>query len=254
MNRKLKFTIIIIVLILFLYNFIAIIKNNTLNSTKISSIKDTTYELYLEKYFDEDGNLLHDFNQESYDVYKDNNLIMLHAAIYEGNGIYRFITESKYLKMPFFRNKDFIGSYANYFIITQYDTKNGWYTFEDVHNKNNITTYKCDLENFYDNLIYNLCGSSAELELPKNIYIPFYTKVYKNLKTHFEYTSHVQYFNKALNPNSTGIYDHTQIKLYYDNNTSLYCRGNDLAIIGKRIIGKTKRYKCPIMCTYRPEK
>lgn len=53
-------------------------------------------------------------------TYEDAYIRVWHAAIHEGNGVYLMTTDARWLKMPFFRGTDALGSISQ---LTSCDTK-----------------------------------------------------------------------------------------------------------------------------------
>lgn len=155
-------------------------------------------------------------NSMKQDYIEDTYMRVWHAATYLGNAKYKFVTDSRWLTMPFFRGKDVVGScamnctisdnsHSAYVEYRQQIISNGDISEKVIHNKvegNNLL--RATNGNFY--------GCAAAFNLPNDIVVNEINMTrYYDYFAHSEYTGHVSFPNQRMFFNTNGTYIHTTL-------------------------------------------
>lgn len=159
-------------------------------------------------------------------AYNDDYMKITLTIVIMGNGKYHMMTDAVWLTMPTFRRYDSLGIAAQDCTIIN-SSRQGYcqYTCTDYDYTNRETTQSTQFSYFDSENIRNAqngtwCGTGAIFKLPADLYLnndkTFPSKIYSNLKVHYEAQfvlttpSIEHYFNV------TATYDHTRCEITVD--------------------------------------
>ncbi|MFR1324227.1 MAG: hypothetical protein ACLSBL_03935 [Ezakiella massiliensis] len=152
------------------------------------------------------------------ETYEDSYMRVYHlVSQYRDTEEFLFSTDARWLIMPYFRDKDSIGSCAIY-VDADTGSGRGYYSYDITTNRNgrieNNQYYKnIFAEDFQDATTFEYSGMATVIELPSDIERDGYNIVHTNFKAHAQHYASISFPDSRTRFRSYGTYDHSRLTI-----------------------------------------
>lgn len=197
-------------------------------------------------------------SEHKQDTYQDDYMRVFHMVSQDRySSSFRHSTDARWLRMPFFRRVDSIGSCAQETSVTP-GTERGyceynvqylypWGPSEKVFRKNDISN-----NDFNRDYFSGFNGAAAKLYLPKDIYSNESTSiVYSDYKAHFQFDGRVQHPDQSIYFDSIGTYDHLRYEIGFEPGIAIGKDGGSISI-GLSLSNGSDKRSVPLQIYYQP--
>lgn len=202
----------------------------------------------------------YDLNRSSreHDTYEDDYMRVFHLVSQSSYNPerFKFSTDARWLKMPFFRKTDSIGSCAQYMACDD-DSASGWYEYDkdewSLHGSSSISRPREELSSsdFSGANDGTYSGLAAKFDLPRDVISEYYYVLCSDFKIHVEHYADINEPDQTINFASNGTYDHLRYKLGFSPSISIGTDGPG-ASIGLNVTGKTDKRTTGVVVRYEP--
>lgn len=197
-------------------------------------------------------------SEHKQDTYQDDYMRVFHMVSQDGySSSFRHSTDARWLRMPFFRRIDSIGSCAQETSVTP-RTLSGYYEFNVQYlypwgsSEKDFRRYNISESDFYRDSYAGFNGAAAKLYLPKDIYNNESTSiVYSDYKAHFQFDARVQYPNQTTYFDSIGTYDHLRYEIGFEPGIEIGRDGGSFSI-GLALSNGNDKRSVPLQLYYQP--
>lgn len=196
-------------------------------------------------------------SEHQQDTYEDEYMRVFHMVSQDGySSSFRYSTDARWLRMPFFRRTDSIGSCAQETSVTP-RTLSGYYEYNVEYlypwgpGEKEFRKYDISDSDFYRDSYAGFNGAAAKLYLPNDIINESTSTVYSDYKAHFQFDGRVQYPNQTTNFDSIGTYDHLRYKFTFEPSIGIGKEGGSFSIGLNLTHGHDKR-SVPLQLHYQP--
>lgn len=196
-------------------------------------------------------------SEHQQDTYEDEYMRVFHMVSQDGySSSFRHSTDARWLRMPFFRRIDSIGSCAQETSVTP-RTLSGYYEYNVEYfytwgpGEKDFRRYNISDSDIYRDSFAGFNGAAAKLYLPQNIINESTNIIYRDYKAHFQFDGRVQHPNQTTYFDSIGTYDHLRYNIEFEPSIGIGSDGGSFSI-GLDLNHAHDKRSVPLQLYYQP--